>query len=57
MAAVNEPLKREIAERKQAEEQFAKTNRQLTVALAELRGVQRNRAASERTGSATREID
>ena len=57
MAAVNEQLKREIAERKQAEEQFAKTNRQLTVALAELRGVQRNRAASERTGSATREID
>ncbi|MEO6741842.1 MAG: response regulator [Chthoniobacteraceae bacterium] len=57
MAAVNEQLKREIGERRQAEEQLAKTNRHLTVALAELRGVQRSRATAERTGSATREIE
>ncbi len=57
MAAINEHLKSEIAERGQAEEQLANTNRQLTVALAELRGVQRSRAASERSGSASREIE
>ena len=57
IAAGNEQLQREIADRRQAEEQLAKTNRQLTVALAELRAVQRSRAASERTGSATREIE
>ena len=57
IAAVNGQLQREIAERQQADEHLAKTNRQLTVTLAELRAVQRSRAASERTGSATREIE
>lgn len=57
MAAANAQLQREISERRQAEEQLAKTNRELTVALAELRTAQRSRAAAERSGSTTREIE
>ena len=57
IAAVNERLQREIAERHLTEEQLSKTNRQLTVALAELRTAQRSRAPSERTGTTTRELD
>ncbi len=57
LEAVNEQLQREIAERRQAEEQLVKINQQLTVALAELRAVQRSRAVVERSGPATREIE
>jgi DNA-binding response OmpR family regulator len=57
LEAANVALEREIGERRHAEEQLVKSNRQLTVAISELRAVQRNRAASERSGSATREID
>ena len=57
LEAVNVQLQREIAERRQAEEQIVKSNQQLTVAIAELRAAQRSRAAAERSGSATREIE
>jgi len=57
LVAVNEQLQREIGERRHAEEQLVKSNRQLTVALAELRTAQRSRAVSERSGAATREIE
>ena len=57
LESVNDQLQREIAERRQTEEQLVKSNQQLTVALAELRAVQRSRAAAERSGSATREIE
>ena len=57
LEAVNEQLQREVAERRQAEEQVTKINQQLTVAVAELRAVQRSRAAVDRTGTATREIE
>lgn len=57
LVAVNEQLQREIGERRHAEEQLVKSNRQLTVALAELRAVQRGRAVSERSGPATRDIE
>ncbi len=57
LEAVNAQLQREIAERRQAEDQLVKSNQQLTVALAELRAVQRARAAAEHAGSATREIE
>ena len=57
LEAVNEQLLREVAERRQAEEQVTKINQQLTVAVAELRAVQRSRAAADRTGTATREIE
>ncbi len=57
LVAVNEQLQREIAERRHAEEQLVKSNRQLTVALAELRAVQRGKALSERSGAATRELE
>ncbi len=57
LEAVNGQLQREVAERRQAEEQVTKINHQLTVAVAELRAVQRSRAAADRTGTATREIE
>jgi DNA-binding response OmpR family regulator len=57
LVAVNEQLQREIGERRHAEEQLVKSNRQLTVALAELRAVQRGKALSERSGAATRELE
>ena len=57
LEAVNVQLQREIAERRQAEEQIVKSNQQLTVAIAELRAAQRSRAGAERSGSATREIE
>jgi DNA-binding response OmpR family regulator len=57
LVAVNEQLQREVAERRRAEEQLVKSNRQLTVALAELRAVQRGKALSERSGAATRELE
>jgi DNA-binding response OmpR family regulator len=56
LEAANAQLEREIGERRHAEEQLVKSNRQLTVALAELRAVQR-RAGSERSAAATREIE
>ena len=57
LEAANVRLEREIGERKHAEEQLVKSNRQLTVAVAELRAVQRSRATSDRSGAATREIE
>jgi DNA-binding response OmpR family regulator len=57
LVAVNEQLQREVAERRRAEEQLVKSNRQLTVALAELRAAQRGKALSERSGAATRELE
>ena len=57
LVAVNEQLQREVGERRHAEEQLVKSNRQLTVALAELRAAQRGRNVSERSGAATREIE
>ena len=57
LVAVNEQLQREVGERRHAEEQLVKSNRQFTVALAELRAVQRGRAVSERSVGATREIE
>ena len=57
LSSVNGELQGEIGERRHAEEQLAKTNRQLTVALAELRAVQRSRAVADRSGAATREIE
>ncbi len=57
LEAANEQLQREIAERRLAEEQSVKVNQQLTVVVAELRAVQRSRAAADRTGTATREIE
>ena len=56
LEAANEQLKREIGERTHAEEQQVKSNRQLTVALAELRNVQR-RGGPERTSAATKELE
>jgi DNA-binding response OmpR family regulator len=57
LVAVNEQLQREVGERRHAEEQLVKSNRQLTVALAELRAVQRGKAFAERSGAATRELE
>ena len=56
LVAVNEQLQREIGERRHAEDQLVKSNRQLTVALAELRAVQR-RTVPERSAAATRELE
>jgi DNA-binding response OmpR family regulator/anti-sigma regulatory factor (Ser/Thr protein kinase) len=56
LEAANEQLQREIGERAHAEEQLVKSNRQLTVALAELRDVQR-RSASDRSATAGREVE
>jgi DNA-binding response OmpR family regulator len=52
----NARLQSEIGERRHAEEQLAKSNRQLTVALGELRAVQR-RGGAERSATAVREIE
>ena len=57
LISVNEELQREIGERRRAEEQIVNSNRQLTVALSELRAAQRSRAVSDRSGAATREIE
>ncbi len=57
LISVNEELQRQIGERRHAEEQIGNTNRQLTVALSELRTVQRSRAVSDRSGVANREIE
>jgi len=57
LGTLNDELQREIGERRLAEEQLIKSNRQLTVALAELRAVQRNKAAPERPALAVRELD
>lgn len=57
LLAANEQLQREVGERRHAEEQLVKSNRQLTVALAEVRAAQRGRAISERSGAATRELE
>lgn len=56
LEAANEQLQREIGERTHAEEQQVKSNRQLTVALAELRTVQR-RGGPERSAAATRDLE
>ncbi len=56
LEAVNARIEREIGERRHAEEQLAKTNRQLTVAIAELRA-SRRRAAPEQSAALAREMD
>jgi DNA-binding response OmpR family regulator len=48
LSAANDQLQHEIAERRHAEEQLLKSNRQLTVALAEGRAAQRAQPAAER---------
>jgi DNA-binding response OmpR family regulator len=57
LSAVNEQLERQIAERRHAEEQLLKSNRQLTVALAELRAVQRPQSTAGRPGAPVRELE
>ena len=57
LTAVNERLQQEVADRRHAEEQLLKSNRQLTVALAELRSAQRSQAAGDRPGAPVRELD
>ena len=53
----NEQLRREVNDRRHAEEQLIKSNRQLTVALAELRAAQRSKAAPECPAPSVREIE
>lgn len=57
LGAVNEQLLKEAAERKHAEEQLLKSNRQLTVALAELRAVQRSQAADSKPVAPVRDLE
>ena len=57
LSAVNDRLIREAAERQHAEEQLLKSNRQLTVALAELRAVQRSQAAGDKPGAPVRDLE
>lgn len=53
----NRQLLREVAERRDVEEQLVKSNRQLSVALAELRAMQRTRPAPEPPAAAMREVE
>ena len=57
LVAMNDRLQREIAERRLAEEQLLKSNRQLTVALAELRAVQQAQEGSEGPNAPIRELE
>ena len=57
LTAVNGRLQQEVADRRHAEEQLLKSNRQLTVALAELRSAQRSQSAGEKPGAPVRELE
>ncbi|MEQ1851348.1 MAG: response regulator [Chthoniobacteraceae bacterium] len=49
LSTVNDQLQHQVAERRHAEEQLLKSNRQLTVALAEVRAAHRPQPAAERS--------
>ena len=57
LTAANDRLQQEVSERRYAEEQLVRTNRQLSVALGDLRTAQRPNAASDRPGAPVRELD
>jgi CheY-like chemotaxis protein len=57
LRAVNDQLEKQITERRHAEEQLLKSNRQLTVALAELRAVQRAHAPADKPAAPVRELE
>ena len=57
LTAINDRLRQEVSERKYAEEQLVRTNRQLSVALGDLRTAQRPNAAGDRPGAPVRELD
>ena len=57
LTAANDRLQQEVSERKYAEEQLVRTNRQLTVALGDLRTAQRPQPSSDRPAAPVRELD